>query len=926
MRMPNVGETSEVTSPNPGVLYYGVYVPNDTNLGEDNDKVHVYTDKSEALKLVKKYKKARFKAFRLKEEAEEFAEHGSESCGTTASTPERSGPVAEKPSPFKAPKPQDLVQLRKAIETGATDIVKKIVLENPRYLISIGDTPAILQEGSRYNALHIAAKARRDDICEFILDTVGDPAFISRLYGDDDMISCQSRANILLDLYLNMPDKGLNETPLHFASKFGATAVVAKLVSYSECDKHPKNKFSQTPKDMICSRAPSSNATDVKTIRNLLEEQFYVPVLRSEDNSLPPTVGEPFSPSRPPALVQHVVNPTVDIHAYAGPMPQEEAKIFRKKWKTPPRSVSSSAGTPTKNDSPLALSTTVRLMDTEKGLERIGRTLAHETKVGWKEYWPFLGTFTDFATKEGLDLLEAYMKKRFQETWGKHVSNDASLNTKDRFNMMQLTNTACDRIEQTPSEGSAHGKNCVVSPITDLCVAFKACSLEENYKAYTDNEYHSPVKQIVTKNASFDDDNKGKAKLTSCEHETLTDILENPDICPLLYVEKSCQVFAKRIADGLSHRISIVHRVQSDDIIFETLWPEVKHIQRVVSSFMDDHRFVSVDFHRIHSRISVLACSKLNTLAQEDLEFILNCLQSETKVVKIADTVSSDEEDSGTVRDTVQYRSQKIIPSNDKTESLIEQQVKCFARNILSALMKHGEVCTSINNLSSPIATTEEECKSMWSNASPCSCKLQNHLFTRRSRVGSSFKRTCKNSGVTFKTMPEISRRPNLCQQGDDNFEKHCEHKELAGGGSGDVDNDGNPTDDDKFFTPPGSPHDSIEEFADVSDGENVFIEGNTPGKVDLDVLHALAGVDILQQKYPNIYRWRHAILLYPEKERELWASPAFTRHLKKLQTPGTLTPTHRHEDGFLSSPDAWHRRLVRCTHAPRAVDFSNVT
>ncbi|XP_047121211.1 ankyrin repeat and LEM domain-containing protein 2 isoform X2 [Schistocerca piceifrons] len=578
MRMPNVGETSEVTSPNPGVLYYGVYVPNDTNLGEDNDKVHVYTDKSEALKLVKKYKKARFKAFRLKEEAEEFAEHGSESCGTTASTPERSGPVAEKPSPFKAPKPQDLVQLRKAIETGATDIVKKIVLENPRYLISIGDTPAILQEGSRYNALHIAAKARRDDICEFILDTVGDPAFISRLYGDDDMISCQSRANILLDLYLNMPDKGLNETPLHFASKFGATAVVAKLVSYSECDKHPKNKFSQTPKDMICSRAPSSNATDVKTIRNLLEEQFYVPVLRSEDNSLPPTVGEPFSPSRPPALVQHVVNPTVDIHAYAGPMPQEEAKIFRKKWKTPPRSVSSSAGTPTKNDSPLALSTTVRLMDTEKGLERIGRTLAHETKVGWKEYWPFLGTFTDFATKEGLDLLEAYMKKRFQETWG------------------------------------------------------------------------------------------------------------------------------------------------------------------------------------------------------------------------------------------------------------------------------------------------------------------------------------------------------------DDNFEKHCEHKELAGGGSGDVDNDGNPSDDDKFFTPPGSPHDSIEEFADVSDGENVFIEGNTPGKVDLDVLHALAGVDILQQKYPNIYRWRHAILLYPEKERELWASPAFTRHLKKLQTPGTLTPTHRHEDGFLSSPDAWHRRLVRCTHAPRAVDFSNVT
>lgn len=923
MRMPNVGETSEVTSPSAGVAYYGVYIPNDINLGEDNDRIHVYADKTEALRLVKKYKKARFKAFRSREAAEEFAEHGSESSGTTASTPERSGPVAEKPSPFKAPKPQDLVQLRKAIETGATDIVKKIVLENPRYLISIGDTPAILQEGSRYNALHIAAKARREDICEFILDTVGDPAFISRLYGDDDMISCQSRANILLDLYLNMPDKGLNETPLHFASKFGATAVVAKLVSYSECDKHPKNKFSQTPKDMICSRAPNSNATDVKTIKNLLDEQFYVPVLRSEDNSVPPTVGEPFSPSRPPALVQHVVSPTVDIHAYAGPMPAEEAKIFRKKWKTPPRSVSSPAGTPTRNDSPMPLSTTVRLMDTEKGLERIGRTLAHETKVGWKEYWPFLGTFTDFATKEGLDLLEAYMKKRFQETWGKHVSNDATLNTKDHFNTMQLTNTACDRIEQTSSKGSAQGENCVVSPITDLCVAFKACSLEENYKTF---EYHSSVKEVVTQNASLENDNKGKAKTTSCDHETLTDILENPDICPLLYVEKSCQVFAKRIADGLIHRITIVHRVQTDDIIYETLWPEVKHIQRVVSSFMDDSRFVSVDFHRIHSRISLLACSKLNTLPQEDLEFILSCLQLEAKVVKNTDTVSSDEEDSGTVSDPVQYRSQKIIPSNDKTESLIDQQVKCFEKNILSALMNHCGENTNISNVSSALATTEEECKSMWSNASPCLCKLQNNLFVRRSRVGSSFKRTCKNSGVTYKTMQEISRRLNFsCQQGDDNNETH-RGQDLGSGGSGDVDKDGNYSDDDKFFTPPGSPHDSNEEFADVSDGENVFIEGNTPGKVDLDVLHALAGVDILQQKYPNIYRWRHGILLYPEKEREQWASPAFTRHLKRLQTPGTLTPTHRHEDGFLSSPDAWHRRLVRCTHLPRAVDFSNVT
>lgn len=96
--------------------------------------------------MVKKYKKARFKAFRKRSEAMQFAIFGMETTGQTgcptSPLPAESG---EKPSPFRAPKPQDMVRFRKAIESGDIDFVKRTVWENPRYIVSSGDTPAILQ-------------------------------------------------------------------------------------------------------------------------------------------------------------------------------------------------------------------------------------------------------------------------------------------------------------------------------------------------------------------------------------------------------------------------------------------------------------------------------------------------------------------------------------------------------------------------------------------------------------------------------------------------------------------------------------------------------------------------------------------------------------------------------------------------------------
>lgn len=141
----------------------------------------------------------------------------------------------EKVSSFRGPTSQELVKFRKAIEQGNYESVYDTIWTNPRYLIGSGDTPSILKESFRYNALHVAALAKNARISKLILDTIGDPKFVQLLHGKDDKRTAEDVSVILLDLYLNMPEKGRSETPLHLASKYGAVEVVEVLTSYKAC-------------------------------------------------------------------------------------------------------------------------------------------------------------------------------------------------------------------------------------------------------------------------------------------------------------------------------------------------------------------------------------------------------------------------------------------------------------------------------------------------------------------------------------------------------------------------------------------------------------------------------------------------------------------------------------------------------------------
>ncbi|XP_010290782.1 PREDICTED: ankyrin repeat and LEM domain-containing protein 2 [Phaethon lepturus] len=407
-------------------LFYGVCPVYDDILAR-NERIHVYEDKKEALQAVKMIKGSRFKAFSNREDAEKFAKgicdyFPSPSKSSLCLSPVKMGSFnrdglcssetetanKERANSYKSPRTQDLTaKLRKAVEKGDIATFSELIWSNPRYLIGSGDNPTVVQEGCRYNVMHVAAKENQSGICQLLLDTLENPEFMRLMYPDDNDTMLKNRIQYIVDLYLNTPDKMGFDTPLHFACKFGNLDVVNVLTSHPAIVKNPRNKYDQTPAEVVCERSKNKSAELKEKLREYLKGRYYVPLLRAEDNSSAPVIGAPWSPDQTDDSPQRPLSkytgspkdPVLSIRAFAGPMSPSKAEEFRRLWKTPPRE---RAG----------FFHNVRKSDLERGVERVGRELAHELGFPWVEYWEFLGCFVDLSSQEGLRKLEEYLSHR----------------------------------------------------------------------------------------------------------------------------------------------------------------------------------------------------------------------------------------------------------------------------------------------------------------------------------------------------------------------------------------------------------------------------------------------------------------------------------------------------------------------------------
>lgn len=204
----------------------------------------------------------------------------------------------------------------------------------------------------------------------------------------------------------------------------------------------------------------------------------------------------------------------------------------------------------------------IRLTDISKGLESIGRDLANEHHVEWKEYWDFLGRFIDIRKDDGLCCFESFLKHRAKLNEAKEAEVSP---TKNKMNESFGLSAICaslysmDINEELAEKTNKITKNGLTSP---------SCSIS---RSNLFNDFSVPSQ--------------------------LNSSLAIPYTC----IEQNCRTFAKRLAKLLEGET-----IQDQHSYEKMLLQEIKRLNTSIDNYMHDSRFNVLNFQKIHARYSFL--------------------------------------------------------------------------------------------------------------------------------------------------------------------------------------------------------------------------------------------------------------------------------------------------------------------------------
>lgn len=239
------------------------------------------------------------------------------------------------------------------------------------------------------------------------------------------------------------------------------------------------------------------------------------------------------------------------------------------------------------------------------------------------------------------------------------------------------------------------------SPISALCDAMSACTLNSMGKK-------------AKKRNSLD-----------------AELLKN-DFQPILVVEKSCEIFAERLAKSIFNLLenNDENCDKNHNLVLQKLSKHIKQLSVLVTSYTEDIRFVSVEFKQIHSRVALITALKLREMLvkfESVVNFLENCLEC---------TSSDENEAEGATK--------------RQTDN---SQVFCVLNFVLEAIkleLKGKIGCDS-----------EDDCYEQWGQTLRCNCSFSasNSKRTSSASKRNSFRLSLKNFEGIAKTGNEFSRK-----------------------------------------------------------------------------------------------------------------------------------------------------------------------